>query len=139
MSGLSNRWAGWQPTKATLFWSCAASVVATMIIGFTWGGWTTGGSAREMADDAAAGARHQLAAAICVDRFMKAPDVGVQLTALQDLSSYRQSSFIRDGSWALMPDKKDVAYEAANQCAAALAALKPVPTTEAAVPATVAQ
>jgi hypothetical protein len=139
MSGLSNRWAGWQPTKTTLLWACAASVVATMIVGFGWAGWSTGGSARKMADEAAAGARHQLAAAICVDRFMKSPDAGVQLTALKDLSSYRQSSFIRDGSWALMPDKKDVAYEAASQCAATLAALKPVATTEAAAPATVAQ
>ena len=139
MSRIGDRWAGWQPTKATLFWSCAASVVATMIIGFSWGGWTTGGSAREMADDAAASARHQLAAAICVDRFMRAPDAGIQLTALKDLSSYRQSSFIRDGVWAVMPDKKDAAYEVANQCAASLAALKPPATAEAAAPTVVAQ
>ena len=38
---------------------------------------------------------------VCVDRFMAAPDVGVQLTALKDIeSSYAQRKFVQDGGWA---------------------------------------
>jgi membrane protease subunit HflC len=54
------------------------------VVGFSLGGWVIGGSAREMAEDSAAQARQELAAVVCVDRFMAAPDAGVQLTALQE-------------------------------------------------------
>ena len=51
--------------------------------------------------NSAAQARQELAAVVCVDRFMAAPDVGVQLTALQEIeSSYAQSKFVQDGGWA---------------------------------------
>src|SRR5918993_1895083 len=56
---LGQRWAGYKATKATLFWSCAASVVATVVVGFAWGGWVTGGTAGSMAAAAAAGGAGQ--------------------------------------------------------------------------------
>jgi hypothetical protein len=139
MSGLGDKWAEWRPSKAALFWSCAGCIVATMIVGFTWGGWTTGGSAREMADDAASAAREQLAAAVCVERFMGSPDAGTQLAALKDLSSYRRSSFIRDGSWAVMPGKDSAGYDVANECADQLAALEVPASTAAAAETTAVQ
>ena len=75
-----------------LFWSCAGSVVLATVVGFSWGGWTTGGSAQEMADKAAA----EGAAVVCVERFMAAPDAGIQLTALQEItSSMRRASSSR--------------------------------------------
>ena len=80
----------------------AASLLAT-IVGFSWGGWMTGGTAREMAENSAAQARQELAAVVCVDRFMAAPDVGVQLTALKEItSSYAQSKFVEEGGWAMI-------------------------------------
>ncbi|MCC2663350.1 MAG: hypothetical protein K0S35_1272 [Geminicoccaceae bacterium] len=81
---LSQRLQQYQASKTVLFWACAGSVIAATIVGFSWGGWTTGGSAQEMAEDSAAQARQELAAVVCVDRFMAAPDVGVQLTALKE-------------------------------------------------------
>ena len=54
-----------------------------------------------MADKAAADARQELAAVVCVDRFMAAPDAGAQLTSLQEISSsYAQGKFVQDGGWA---------------------------------------
>ena len=35
---LAQRWENYQPTKGTLFMACAATAVATMIVGFNWGG-----------------------------------------------------------------------------------------------------
>jgi len=32
-----------------LVWACVATAVATMIIGFSWGGWVTGGTSRAAA------------------------------------------------------------------------------------------
>ena len=100
---LSQRFKDYQASKTVLFWACAGSVVAATIVGFSWGGWVTGGSAREMADTSAAQARQELAAVVCVDRFMAAPDVGVQLTALKEItSSYAQGKFVQEGGWAII-------------------------------------
>ena len=105
---LSQRFKDYQASKAVLFWACAGSVIAATIVGFSWGGWTTGGTAREMAEESAAQARQELAAVVCVDRFMAAPDAGVQLTALQEIeSSYAQSKFVEEGGWALIVPASD--------------------------------
>ncbi len=70
----TNRWANYRPSKGVWFWSSVGCVVATMVIGFGWGGWVTGGSAARMASDAASGSRAQLAAASCVVRFNSGPE-----------------------------------------------------------------
>jgi hypothetical protein len=127
---LSQRFDDYRASKAVLFWACAASAIGAIIVGFSWGGWVTGDSAREMADESAAQARHELAAVVCVDRFMAAPDAGDQLTALKEMTSSRaQSKFVEDGGWAIiMPASSPTDYkaradhrEAAGLCAEELA------------------
>jgi hypothetical protein len=76
------RWDQFRPSKTALFWSCVGSVAATIVVGFSLGGWVTGGTAREMTSDAADRARHELAASVCVDRFAAAPDASAQLVSL---------------------------------------------------------
>lgn len=101
---LSQRFQQYRASKAVLFWACAGSVIAATVVGFTWGGWVTGGSAQKMAENAAAQGRQEVAAVVCIDRFMAAPDVGVQLTALKAISSsYQREKFVQDGGWAIMP------------------------------------
>jgi hypothetical protein len=101
---LSQRFQQYRASKAVLFWACAGSAIVATVVGFAWGGWVTGGSALEMAENAAAQGRQEVAAVVCVDRFMTAPDVGVQLTGLKAISStYQREKFIQDGGWAIMP------------------------------------
>ena len=111
---LSQRFDDYQASKTVLFWACAASVIAAIVVGFSWGGWVTGGTAQELADDSAAQARQELAAVVCVDRFMAAPDAGVQLTSLQEMTSPRaQGKFVEDGGWAMIvPASSPTDYEA---------------------------
>jgi hypothetical protein len=134
---LSQRFQQYRPSKTALFWSCGGCVVLATIVGFSWGGWTTGGTAREMAENSAAQARQELVAVMCVDRFMAAPDVGVQLTALQEItSSYAQSKFVEEGGWAMIVPASSTAgrkasaddRKAAGLCAAELAK-REIPTT----------
>jgi hypothetical protein len=116
---LSQRFQQYRASKTALFWSCAGSVVVATIVGFSWGGWTTDGSAQAMADKAAAQARQELAAVVCVDRFMAAPDAGVQLTALQEItSSYAQSKFVEDGGWATIVPASSTADQASAAASA---------------------
>jgi pimeloyl-ACP methyl ester carboxylesterase len=127
---LSRRFDDYQASKTVLFWACAGSVIAAIIVGFSWGGWVTGGTAQELAEDSAAQARQELAAVVCVDRFMAAPDAGVQLTALHEMTSARaQGKFVEDGGWAMIvPASSNTDYaaradhrEAAGLCAEELA------------------
>jgi hypothetical protein len=120
---LGQRWVGYRATKATLFWSCAACIIATVIVGFTWGGWVTGGTARSMAAAAAASGRDELVATICVDRFRAGRDAHSQLAALKELQGWNRGAFIEKGGWATMPDKAKPASMAARLCADQLTAL----------------
>ena len=112
----------YQASKTVLFWACAGSVIAATVVGFSWGGWVTGGSAQDMADKAAAQARQEVAAVVCVDRFMAAPDARVQLAALQEMtSSYTRGRFVQDGGWASMSASSTDDRKAAGLCAEELA------------------
>jgi pimeloyl-ACP methyl ester carboxylesterase len=93
----------YRASKTVLFWACAGSAILATIVGFSWGGWVTGGSAQAMADKAAAQARQEVAAIVCVDRFMASPDAGVQLTALKEITSASaQGKFVQDGGWVMV-------------------------------------
>lgn len=46
---ITQRFESYQPSKTFLVWACVATAVATMIIGFIWAGWVTGGTSRAAA------------------------------------------------------------------------------------------
>src|SRR5579872_4521168 len=81
--GIGKRWQDYRPSKSLWFWSCVACVVATMVVGFHWGGWVTGGTADDMAQSAGKKARAELAASLCVNRFESSADATTQLAALK--------------------------------------------------------
>jgi hypothetical protein len=113
-----------QVSKTTLLWSCAGCVVVAIVVGFTIGGWVTGGTARQMVETAGDDARFDLASAICVERFMAAPDYRARLTELQAIPSrFRQRDFIAEGDWAVMPGRDEATRQAADLCARVLAAI----------------
>ena len=116
-ASLRRRWESYSPSKGIWFWSCMACICATLVIGFTWGGWVTGGTATKMVSDAAEGARAQLAAADCISRFERGPDAIAQLTALKKAGSYERGGLIEKAGWATMPGSKDPVEGAAEICA----------------------
>ncbi|MFN3764118.1 MAG: hypothetical protein ACK4R3_00970 [Aliihoeflea sp.] len=130
-ASLSQRWAEYRPTKTAWFWSGAAIAVGTMVIGFTVGGWTTGGTAQEMAEDAARDARAQLASAICVHRFSAAPDASANWAELKDASSYERDNMIEDAGWTTFAAMEEAVPGAADMCADELVAMESLPTTSA--------
>jgi alpha/beta superfamily hydrolase len=130
---LAQRWDRVQPTKGTVFWGVVVGAAATMIIGFSWGGWVTAGSARTMAEKAAQAAHQELAAAVCTDHFAAAPDARAQLTAFKSISSsYQRDKFVEDGGWAVMPGASNADRQDASACADGLFKLKLPPLAEAA-------
>ena len=129
-------WGDYRPSKAMWFWSCVACVVATVVIGFTWGGWVTGGTAEEQTAQAREAGRAELAATICVARFVEAPDAAVQLAALKDASSWNRDDTIADAGWTTPLGFDGPVSGAADLCAERLVAME-LPVEQAAdAPAT---
>ena len=120
---LGQRWETYRPTKALLVWSCAVGAIGVIVVGFTWGGWVTGGTARSMAQNAAVSAHDELVAVICVERFQNGRDAHGQLAALKELQGWNRAAFIEKGGWATMPDKATQTGTAARLCADQLMAL----------------
>lgn len=121
---LRERWERYEPTKTQTFWIAVGSVVATLILGFGFGGWVTGGTAQKMASEAATKARQQLAAAVCVEEFMGAADAASRLEKLKKASWYERDGLISDGGWATMPDRKEPNSTVASLCASRLAEIE---------------
>jgi hypothetical protein len=120
---LSRRWEDYRPSKAILFWACVAAIIATMVVGFGWGGWVTGGTSQALAATAADNARGQLASAICVEKFKAAPDAAAKLAEFKAIpDNYKQRQFIEAGGWATMPGQTSPDRLGVQGCATALAA-----------------
>ena len=111
------RWREFQPSKRFVFWSFIGGIVATLVVGFAVFGWYTAGGARALANNAAEEAQTELASSICVERFMRAPDAAVQLTALKEESTWSRDTFIEDGGWTTFTGYDEPLSEAAEACA----------------------
>jgi hypothetical protein len=107
-----------------LLQGAAVGVVATIVVGFNWGGWTLGSTAREMAQKSSSTATVAALAPICVDQFQNAPDAATNLVELKKVSSWQQSAFIEKGGWSAMPGSKASDSAVAQACATLLGSLK---------------
>lgn len=118
---MGEKWSAYQPSKAIWFWSCIGAAVLTMVVGFSWGGWVTGGTATKQAQAAGEQAAAQLAANICVHRFLAAPDASAQLAELKKEDTWKRDSFVEKGGWVTFAKMKEPVDGAAKLCAQQLA------------------
>jgi hypothetical protein len=114
---MARRWGDYRASKALVFWSCIASIAATLIVGFGWGGWVRGGTAQEMATKAATGARAELAAAVCIHQFVNGANATTQLASLKEADTWKRDSFIEEGGWVTLPGGEKPVAGAASLCA----------------------
>ena len=98
-------------------WGAVVGAAALAIVGFNWGNWYTGGSAKAMADDKAREAVISVLAPICADQFKKGTDVTAQHLALKKESTWSRGAFIEKGGWATLPGQKASTSGVAPACA----------------------
>ena len=106
-----------QPSQKVLVWSCVACIVLTIIIGFTLGGWVTGGTAQNMAEESAEKAVVDRLAAICIVQFKQDPEKDKKLEELKKTDSWERGSYVEKQDWATMPGKKEPNRNVAEKCA----------------------
>lgn len=100
-------------------WGLILGAVAAMIIGFSWGGWSTRGTSQGVTDAALLSTR----AAICVAQFVKSPNEKQRLKELQAVNSWERSTYIEKGGWDKMPGEDKANDTVARACAEGLAVL----------------
>jgi hypothetical protein len=109
-------------TKPAL-WGIAGGAIAAAIVGFTWGGWVTGGRAEADAAQRASVAVVVALAPVCAEKFRHAADVSANLEALKKVDAWSQGAFVEKGGWAAVPgsNSPDQVSAVAKACASLLA------------------
>jgi hypothetical protein len=101
-----------------------AGFLATVVIGFNWGGWTLDSTAKQMAEKSANSALVTVLAPMCAERFRQASDATLNMAELKKVSSWMQDSYIEKGGWATFPGGAPPERGVAQACANLLTALK---------------
>ena len=107
-----------------IVWALVVSAILTMIVGFAFGGWVTGGTAQTMAKEMADEAVIDRLAPICVTQFNQDPEKDKKLQELKEISSYQRGDYIEKQGWATMPGEKEPDSNVANECAKQLVELE---------------
>jgi len=111
-------------TKTSLLGAVGGAIVLA-IVGFTWGGWMTGGTADKLADQRVDTAVVAALTPICVEKFQQSGDAIANLAALKKISStWEQGRFIEEGGWATRPGATSPDYALGRACAEKLALVK---------------
>jgi hypothetical protein len=105
-----------EKAKPVLLGAVGGAVVMA-IVGFSWGGWVTGGTAQAMADQRAKTAMVSALAPICAEKFQQETGFETKLSELNETRSYQRAAFIEKGGWATMPGSDEGDRDVAKACA----------------------
>ena len=102
----------WEKIKTGL-WGAIGGAIVLAIVGFAWGGWVTGGTARQMAEDVVVGRL----APICVEQYNQDSEKDQKLKELKEKASWERSDYVQNKGWATMPGEKNPDRKVAEKCA----------------------
>jgi hypothetical protein len=118
---IRERWIQSRPTKRGLVWACVATMTLTVVLGFTWGGWTTGGKARYAAEAMASDVVAKRLAPICVAQSKADPAGAQKLKELNAVSSYERADYVKKQGWATILGEAEPNGRVADECVKLLA------------------
>ena len=95
------------------FWGAVAGAAVMAIIGFNWGGWVTGNTAREMAQAAIVDSL----VPICVGQFNVDSNKAMKLAEMKKADSWKRADYVAKQGWATMPGAKEADSNVAEGCA----------------------
>ena len=104
-------------SPSRLLQGAAAGAIATLLIGFNWGGWVTGGTAREMTQKGVTSALVSALSPVCVDKFERSADAATNLSELKKVNSWQRGSFIEKGGWTTISGSDPANSAVAQACA----------------------
>ena len=102
------------------FYGTLIGAASVGIVGFTWGGWVTGGTAN---DRAMAMSRDDVVASmvpVCLDMARTDPERTSKLATIRAASTYQRRDALMDAGWATLPGTNGPDRDIAQACLAAL-------------------
>src|SRR5437763_5347717 len=88
-----------------LLQGAAVGAIATIFVGFYWGGWSLGSTAIKLADERANTAVVAALTPICVEKFLQNSDAKANLAVLQKISTnWEQGQYLEKGGEGRLGD-----------------------------------
>lgn len=97
-----------------------SGAVLAMVVGFTWGGWMTGGDARQMSETMSHDNVIAALVPVCVAKANADSNREAKLKTIRDASSYQQQEAVMNAGWATMPGTEIPSRDLAQACFDAL-------------------
>ncbi len=98
-------------------WAAIGGAILTMIIGFAWGGWITGGTAQSRSEKMAEDAVANRLAPICVAKFNQDSEKTQKLKKLEETGTWQRGNYIEEQGWATMLGEEKPDSKVAEACA----------------------
>ncbi|MGB3315295.1 MAG: hypothetical protein WBB85_12850 [Albidovulum sp.] len=105
--------------KPGIYGGVIGAVVVTFV-GFSWGGWMTGGGANKMARLMAESDVIAALTPVCIDMSRVDPDRIAKLATINSAASYKQRDAVIAAGWATVPGTETANRDLAQACMAAL-------------------
>ena len=112
----------WEKIKPGV-WGAIGGAIVLAIIGFAWGGWVTGGTAQNMAEELAQKTVVARLAPICVEQYNQDSEKDQKLKELKEEGSWKRGGYVGKQGWATMPGEKEADSKVAKKCAELLVEL----------------
>ena len=106
-------------TKPGAYGALGGAIVIS-ILGFTWGGWTTRGSALEMAQSLANEEVTLAMVPVCLNMASADPERAEKLVLVQEASGFNRRKALMDTGWATQPGADAPSRDLATACLAGL-------------------
>ncbi|SFB16140.1 hypothetical protein SAMN05421688_3323 [Poseidonocella pacifica] len=86
------------------------------VVGFSWGGWMTGGGANKMASEMAHDEVILAMVPVCLDMARVDPNRTTHLNAIREASSFKRRDAVMAAGWATMPGADSPNRDLAQAC-----------------------
>lgn len=90
------------------------------IVGFSWGGWVTGGTAHDRAMEMAHDDVVAAMVPVCLDMAGADPDRVAKLAVIRDTKTYQRRDALMEAGWATVPGAEAPDRDIAQACLASL-------------------
>jgi alpha/beta superfamily hydrolase len=101
-------------SRTRLLQGIAVGVIATLVVGFSWGGWVTGGTAKSMSATAETNGKMSVLVPLCVTQFMTTEGAVAKLK----LTQYGHDDVVRE--FVKKVADTDMDYSFARACASGI-------------------
>ena len=105
----------WEKIKS-FFWNAIVGAILISIVGFSWLGWVTGGTAQQEAKQSAKKSVNDRLAKICVYQASQDPEKDLKLKELKE-KSWDRRDYLKNQGWATMPGEEEPDHGVAEKCA----------------------